>query len=238
VLKQGQLVFLRFRFVQQALDQGWLDGVLIAFQMLLDRANYSVLGRVAVHFGHQVRAAINLLGQIVESRAVAWELAAHGDDDVNTGVFVSHGFEQQIDEMRGLVLALKARGAALEHDRPFHRLFRPPDLAGCLVRVAQAVRRFHDLTTVTTIRLGPIPVVEQISPLVDDPSFACTYQTLRGAVQLAPQKAAVFRSRAASSFNSAASRPVSWCESPFQPEGGFWRSNYESVNTVDVQVKE
>jgi hypothetical protein len=54
-----------------------------------------------------------------------------------------------------------------------------------LVKIAQAVRRFHDLTNVTTIRGGPISAVEQISPLLDDASFACTYQTLRGAVQIA-----------------------------------------------------
>ena len=55
--------------------------------------------------------------------------------------------------------------------------YREEDLAGCLIKIAQAVRRFHDLTNVTMIRLGPISAVEQISPLLDDPSFACTCQT-------------------------------------------------------------
>jgi hypothetical protein len=52
--------------------------------------------------------------------------------------------------------------------------YRENDRAGCLVKIAQALMRLQDLTTVTMIRLGPATAVEQISALLDDPSFACT----------------------------------------------------------------
>src|SRR5207249_480385 len=41
--------------------------------------------------------------------------------------------------------------------------YRQESLAACLIKVAQAVKRFHDLTNVTMIRLGPVLAVEQIS---------------------------------------------------------------------------
>jgi hypothetical protein len=73
--------------------------------------------------------------------------------------------------------------------------FSQKDLAVCLVRIAQALRRLRDLTNVTTIRLGPVSVVEQISPLLDDASF-----------------------RAAFSFSSGGSGRENWFGSPFLRE--------------------
>ena len=75
--------------------------------------------------------------------------------------------------------------------------YRQEDLAGCLVKIAEAVKRFHDLTRVTMIRLGPTPAAEQIGPLIEDPTFACTCQTLRGAVQLPARSVPVFPIRGA-----------------------------------------
>jgi hypothetical protein len=70
--------------------------------------------------------------------------------------------------------------------------YREEDRAGCLVKVALALRRFLDLTNVTMIRLGPALAVEQIRPLLDDLSFACTCQSLRGAIQVPPRPVPVF----------------------------------------------
>jgi hypothetical protein len=54
--------------------------------------------------------------------------------------------------------------------------YREEERASCLVKIAQALRRLHDLANVTMIRLGPISAVEQISPLLDDASFSCTFR--------------------------------------------------------------
>jgi hypothetical protein len=70
--------------------------------------------------------------------------------------------------------------------------YREEDQPGCLVKIAQALRRFQDLTNLTTIRLGPKSAVEQIRPLLDDPSFACTCHSLGGGVQAAPRPTPVF----------------------------------------------
>lgn len=116
--------------------------------------------------------------------------------------------------------------------------YRPEDLATCLIKIAQAVRRFHDLTNVTMIRLGPISAVEQISPLLDDSSFACTCQTLRGAIQLAPRRTAVFPIKGGVFVQLRGVAQGELVRITISARGRTWRSNYESVDTVDVQVKE
>ncbi len=55
--------------------------------------------------------------------------------------------------------------------------YQESDRALCLVAIAQALRRFCELTNVTTIRLGPSAVIDQISPMLDDPSFSCECRT-------------------------------------------------------------
>jgi hypothetical protein len=116
--------------------------------------------------------------------------------------------------------------------------YRQEDLAGCLIKIAQAVRRLHDLTNVTMIRLGPVSAVEQISPLLDDPSFACTCQSLRGAVQLAPREAPVFPIKGGVFVQLRGVAQGELVRLAISARGRIWRSNYESVDTVDVQVKE
>jgi hypothetical protein len=116
--------------------------------------------------------------------------------------------------------------------------YREEDRAGCLVKIAQALRRFHDLTSVTMIRLRPISAVEQISPLLDDPSFACTCQTLRGAVQLSPRRTPAFPIKGGLFVQLRGVAQGELVRIVISARGRIWRSDYESVDTVDVQVKE
>lgn len=83
-------------------------------------------------------------------------------------------------------------GGSLESANFQHIDYREADRAECLVKIAQAVKRFRDLTNITMIRLGPTAAVEQIGPWLDDPSFSCTSQTLRGAVQLPVERRAAY----------------------------------------------
>lgn len=104
--------------------------------------------------------------------------------------------------------------------------------------IAQALRRFHDLTNMTMIRLGPIPVVDQISSLLDDPSFVCTCQTLRGTVQMAPWRTPVFPIRGGLFVQLRGIARGELVRIALSARGRSWRSDYESVDTIDVQVRE
>jgi hypothetical protein len=116
--------------------------------------------------------------------------------------------------------------------------YRQEDLASCLVKIAQSLRRFQDLTNITMIRLGPISAVEQISPLLDDPSFACSYQALRGAIQLSSRNPPVFPIKGGVFVQLRGVAQGELVRLIISARGRTWRSNYESVDTVDVQVKE
>jgi hypothetical protein len=116
--------------------------------------------------------------------------------------------------------------------------YQEEDRAGCLVRIAQALRRFHDLTTVTMVRLGPTSAVEQISAGLDDPSFACTCQTLRGATQAPARRVPVFPIKGGLFVQLRGIAPGELVRITISVRGRTWRSDYESVDTVDVRVKE
>lgn len=116
--------------------------------------------------------------------------------------------------------------------------YREEDRAGCLVKIAQALRRFHDLTNVTMIRLGPASAVDQIRPWLDDPSFACTCQSLRGAVQVLPRSVPVFPIRGGLFVQLRGVAPGELVRIALSARGRTWRSDDELVDTVDVQVRE
>ena len=109
--------------------------------------------------------------------------------------------------------------------------------AECRVQVAQALRRFLELTGITTVRLGPDAVVGQISPFLDDTSFICRCQTLRGSLEtpahtipVRPIKGSLFVQLQGIAQGELVRLTVS-------AGGHTWRSNYESVDTVDIQLK-
>jgi len=116
--------------------------------------------------------------------------------------------------------------------------YRPEDLAGCLIKIAQAVRRLNDSTKVTMIRLGPTSAVEQISPLLDDPTFGCTWQTLGGANRLTPRPVPVFPIKGGLFVQLRGVGRDELVRISISARGRVWRSDYESLDTVDVQVKE
>jgi hypothetical protein len=116
--------------------------------------------------------------------------------------------------------------------------YREEDRPGCLVKIAQALSRFRDLTTVTMIRLGPSSAVEQIGNLLDDGSFICQCQALRGAVQLLPRRTAVFPIKGGLFVQLRGVGKGELVRLTISARGRTWRSDYESVDTVDVQVRE
>jgi hypothetical protein len=116
--------------------------------------------------------------------------------------------------------------------------YREEDRAECLVRIAQALQRFHDMTNVRMVRLGPAPAADQISPLLDDPSFTCTCQTLRGTVRLDPRLTPVFPIKGSLFAQLRGIAHGDLVRLVVSARGRTWRSDYESVDTVDVQVRE
>jgi hypothetical protein len=50
---------------------------------------------------------------------------------------------------------------------------------GCLLAIAQALECFREYARVVNVRLGPDTVIDQIAPLLKDPSFLCRCQILR-----------------------------------------------------------
>jgi hypothetical protein len=116
--------------------------------------------------------------------------------------------------------------------------YREEDRAGCLVKIAQAVRRFQDLTPVTRVRLGPAEWVEQISPFLHDPSFACTAETLIGVVQTSPRSLRVLPIKGGLFVQLRGLSRAELVRITVSARGRTWRSDYESVDTVYVGLKE
>lgn len=115
--------------------------------------------------------------------------------------------------------------------------YREAERAKCLVEIAQALQRFSEQTRITEIRLGPVAVVEQISPLVDDRTFSCTCQVLQGFVQ-SPAEVVVYP-RPGGLFAKLRGIPKgALVRIILSASGRTWRSSYESVDAVDVQLKE
>jgi hypothetical protein len=116
--------------------------------------------------------------------------------------------------------------------------YQEADRALCLVKIAEALKRLRELTRVTQVRLGPSGAVEHISSLLDHPTFACACQVLRGAVQSEPQKAAVVPIKGGLFAQLRGVPEGELVRITISVAGRVWRSSYESVDTVDIQVKE
>jgi len=80
-------------------------------------------------------------------------------------------------------------------------------------------------------------VVEQISAVLDSASFTCTCQILRGAVELPPQKIPVRPIKQGLYVQIRGIAPDEFVRLSISAEGRRWRSDYESVDTVDVELK-
>jgi hypothetical protein len=66
------------------------------------------------------------------------------------------------------------------------------------------------LTSIVTVRLGPATAVDDISPFLNDNTFSCTCETLRGARESSPRSIPVRPIKGGLLFSSVALSPRSW----------------------------
>jgi hypothetical protein len=116
--------------------------------------------------------------------------------------------------------------------------YREADRAACLLQIALALRRFREQVSVTTVRLGPVGVVDQIIPFLDENSFTCKCQTLRGTAVSPPRPIPVFPIKGSLFIQLRGLFPGELVRVMVSAAGRTWRSSYESVDTVDIQLKE
>jgi hypothetical protein len=128
-------------------------------------------------------------------------------------------------------------GGAIEA-ADFQRIdYDESDRATCLRDIARALQKFRDRTRIITVRLRPASVVEQIGAVLDSASFTCTCQILRGAVELPPQKIPVRPIKQGLYVQLRGIAADELVRLSISAEGRRWRSDYDSVDTVDVELK-
>ena len=115
--------------------------------------------------------------------------------------------------------------------------YREVDRADCLIGIALALERFNREAGVTTVRLGPDSLIDQIHPFLDDPTFLCRCQILRGATELTTQQIPVLPIRGGLFVKLRGIREGDLVRLMISAGGHFWRSSYESVDTVDIHLK-
>jgi hypothetical protein len=110
VLHDGELVGAVAHVVEEAVDERRLDPAAADG----GRAGDGFAPLVARHARDQVLPLVDGFGQAPELRAVAEEVRAHRDDDVDGGVALRGRFEQELDEGGGVVgrLGRLGRGGA------------------------------------------------------------------------------------------------------------------------------
>jgi len=108
----------------------------------------------------------------------------------------------------------------------------------CLVKIAQALNSFRERTSVTMVRLGPASVVKQIGAFMQHATFACTCEILRGVRQSVPHRVPVFPMRGGLFVQLRGIARDEKVQISISAVGRTWRSDYESLDTVDIQVKE
>ena len=94
VLEDGELIVLVAEVIEQAQDEPLGDAAAADGC----RAGDGRAQLVAGHARHEVEAVVDRLGQAGEVHAVADEVGAHGDHDVDGQVFLLGGLEQKLDE--------------------------------------------------------------------------------------------------------------------------------------------
>jgi hypothetical protein len=110
--------------------------------------------------------------------------------------------------------------------------------AKCLVEIAQAASRFEELTHITPVRLGPGDIADVIAGLSQDPTFHCECEVLRRLRQLPAEPVAVLPMKGSLFVQLRGIQRDDLVRISVSARGRVWRSSYESVDTVDVQLVE
>ena len=129
-------------------------------------------------------------------------------------------------------------GGVLEAAVTQHIAYSEADRAACLVKIAQALNSFGERTNITMVRLGPESVVKQIGAFMQHATFACTCEILRGVRQSVPHRVPVFPMRGGLFVQLRGIARDEKVQISISAVGRTWRSDYESLDTVDIQVKE
>jgi hypothetical protein len=129
-------------------------------------------------------------------------------------------------------------GRILEAAATQHIAYSEADRGACLVKIAQALKSFGERTSVTMIRLGPALVVKQIGAFMQHATFACTCETLRDARASLPHRVPVFPMRGGLFVQLRGIARHEKVQISISAVGRTWRSDYESLDTIDIQVKE
>ena len=116
--------------------------------------------------------------------------------------------------------------------------YRETERAACLLQIAQALRRFREESNVTTVRLGPSAVVDQISAHLDDVTLAASCQVLRGNTVLPTRPIPIFPIKGGLFVKLRGIADGDLIRITIAARGRTWRSSYESVDAVDIQLKE
>ena len=116
--------------------------------------------------------------------------------------------------------------------------YREEDRVDCLVKIAQALGRFRELSSIVTVRLGPVTAVDDISTLLNDSTFSCTCVTLLGTRESAPRSMPIRPIKGGLFVQLRGIAPDELVRITIAARGRVWRSSYETVDTVDIQVKE
>jgi hypothetical protein len=115
--------------------------------------------------------------------------------------------------------------------------YHEDDRAACLLQTAQALRRLIERLNIITVRLGPSSVVDQISVGLDDPGFSASCQTLRGNTLLPPRPVSVFPITGSLFVKLRGIGEGDLVRIMISARGQTWKSAFESVDVVDVQLK-
>jgi hypothetical protein len=133
---------------------------------------------------------------------------------------------------------VESPGAILESAGTRRIYYQEADRADCLVKIAQALSRFREQTSIITVRLGPAATVDHISALLQDSTFACTCETLRGTRESPPRSIKVRPITGSLFVQLRGIGPDEFVRITISARGRVWRSSYETVDTVDIQVNE
>jgi hypothetical protein len=211
--------------------------LLVAFGCQVVHGKAVFGGALAAEVVKAIRTTDAMIGFTTRRDAVAdGQFRTH--DWVVHELLTAHAQDPQIPWVEVREHGVISPGGVLDAVNAQRIHYREEERAACLVEIAQAIRRFREVTSVTTIRLGPVAAVEQIAFLLDDPSFTGSSRILRGTTQLAPQATPVIPIRGGLYMQLRGLAAGDLVRITIAARGRTWRSDYELVDTVDVQVRE